>query len=32
MPRFTRILDLGASLLPDYTTVCARMRELKEPL
>jgi len=32
MPRITRILDLEVPQLPDFTTVCARMQELKMPL
>jgi IS5 family transposase len=32
MPRIARILDLEVSQLPDFTTVCARMQELKMPV
>jgi IS5 family transposase len=32
MPRICRILGLEVSQLPDFTTVCARMQELKMPL
>jgi IS5 family transposase len=32
MPRIARILDLEVSQLPDFTTVCARMQQLKMPL
>ena len=32
MPRIAEILDLEVSQLPDFTTVCARMQELKMPL
>ena len=32
MPRIVRILDLEVPLLPDFTTVCARMQELKMPI
>jgi IS5 family transposase len=32
MPRIARILDLRVSQLPDFTTVCARMQELKMPV
>jgi len=32
MPRIARILDLEGGQLPDFTTVCARMQDLKMPL
>jgi len=32
MPRITGILGLEVSQLPDFTTVCARMQNLKMPL
>jgi hypothetical protein len=32
MPRIARSIDLIASKLPDFTTVCARMQELQTPL
>ena len=32
MPRICGILDLEPCTLPDFTTVCARMQELKMPL
>ena len=32
MPRICRILDLEPCTLPDFTTVCARMQDLKMPL
>jgi IS5 family transposase len=32
MPRIARIFDLEVTQLPDFTTVCARMQELKMPL
>ena len=32
MPRICRILGLEPSQLPDYTTVCARMQDLKMPV
>lgn len=32
MPRIAEILDLEVSQLPDFTTVCARMQDLKMPI
>jgi len=32
MPRIVRILGLEVAQLPDFTTVCARMQDLKMPL